>query len=171
MKFKSLFRRGQPSQQQQQQSAQQQQQQPTSLRQAPSASSLEAKSEILPAGNNWTGSLSGKESARTNAKTTTAAAAAAAHQPKGGPAKAARMQELEREIEVLRKDRVRLEANLRDAACDAQNLRELRAELAVLKVSRSAREFDVSLVIMGKLTNDFSLPTSRSDSPFLRDFF
>jgi len=45
------------------------------------------------------------------------------------------MQELEREIEALRKDRARLEANLHDAASDAQNLRELRVELASLKVS------------------------------------
>lgn len=117
MKFKSLFRRGQPSQQQ----AAQQQQQSASLRQAPSASSLEAKSDVPSAGNNWAGSLGGKEPARP--KATTAAA------------KASRMQELEREIEALRKDRARLEANLRDAAADAQNLRELRAELASLKVS------------------------------------
>jgi hypothetical protein len=123
MKFKSLFRRGQPSQQQ---AAQQQQQQPASLRQAPSASSLEAKSDVSSAGNNWAGSLGSKEPARP--KATTAAAK--------GSAKASRMQELEREIEALRKDRARLEANLRDAASDVQNLRELRAELASLKVSR-----------------------------------
>lgn len=120
MKFKSLFRRGQPSQQQAAQ-----QQQPASLRQAPSASSLEAKSDVSTAGNNWAGSLGSKEPARS--KATTAAAK--------GSAKASRMQELEREIEALRKDRARLEANLRDAASDVQNLRELRAELVSLKVS------------------------------------
>lgn len=146
MKFKSLFRRGQPSQQQQQQSAQQQQQQqPASLRQAPSASSLEAKSDVAPTGNNWAGSLGGKESARAN----TAKAPVVVHQPKSGSAKASRMQELEREIEALRKERTRLEANLRDAACDAQMLRDLRAEVAALKVrssplsSRSPGETDL----------------------------
>lgn len=114
MKFKSLFRRGQSSQQQS-----------APLRQAPSASSLEAKSDILPA-SNWAGSLGSKEPARANSKTTT-------HHFKG-PTKVSRMQELEREIDALRKDRIRLEANLRDASCDAQDLRELRIELATLKV-------------------------------------
>lgn len=122
MKFKSLFRRGQPSQQQQQQSAQQSQQS-ASLRQVPSASSLEAKSDVSPTGNNWAGSLGSKEPARP--KVTAA--------PKG-PAKAYKMQELEREVEALRKDRARLEANLRDAVTDVQNLRELHAELATFKV-------------------------------------
>lgn len=122
MKFKSLFRRGQPSQQ----SAQQQQSAP--LRQASSASSLEAKSDVPSTGNNWAGSLGGKEPARS--KATTAASK--------GPAKASRMQELEREIEALRKDRARLEANLHDAVSDAQNLRELRAELVSIKVSLPA---------------------------------
>lgn len=45
------------------------------------------------------------------------------------------MQELEREIEALRKDRARLEANLRDATTEAQSLRDMRVELASLKVS------------------------------------
>lgn len=120
MKFKSLFRRGQPSSHQQ--SAQQQQS--ASLRPAPSASSLEAKNDVSPVGNNWAGSVANKEPVRTKATS-----------PAKGPAKVSRMQELEREIEVLRKDRARLEANLRDAATDAQALRELRAELVALKVS------------------------------------
>jgi len=124
MKFKSLFRRGQPSQQQQQQ--QSAQQQSASLRQAPSASSLEAKSDVSPTGNNWAGSLGSKEPARPNAKAGTTAK---------GPAKVSRMQELEREIEALHKDRARLEASLHDATSDAQNLRELRIELASLKAS------------------------------------
>jgi len=123
MKFKSLFRRGQPSQQQQQQSAQQQQQS-ASLRQVPSASSLEAKSDVSPTWNSWAGSLGSKEPARP--KVTAASK---------GPAKASKMQELEREVEALRKDRARLEANLRDAVSDVQNLRELHAELAAFKVS------------------------------------
>lgn len=137
MKFKSLFRRGQqnqspqpqPQQQQQPQpqqhqpaQPQQQQEQQIPLRQAASASSLEAKNEN-PAVGNW-GSL-GKEGVKGN--------------PKGnynskGPAKGSRMQELEREIEVLRKERGRLESNLREASCDAENLRELRSELASIKV-------------------------------------
>ncbi|KAG7212091.1 hypothetical protein KM043_012443 [Ampulex compressa] len=116
--------KGQPSQpQQQQQPTQPQQQQQVPLRQAPSASSLEAKNE-QPAGN-W-GSL-GKEAPRSNLK---------AHHPKG-PAKGSRMQELEREIELLRKDRARLETSLREASCDAQSLHELRAELASLKEQHS----------------------------------
>lgn len=119
MKFKSLFRRGQPSQQ-----SAQQQQQSAPLRQASSASSLEAKSDVPSTGNNWAGSLGGKEPARSKATTASK-----------GPAKASRMQELEREIEALRKDRARLEANLHDALSDAQNLRELRVELSSLKVS------------------------------------
>lgn len=124
MKFKSLFRRGQPSQQQQQSAQQQQQQQSASLRQAPSASSLEVKSDVPPSGNSWAGSLGSKEPARP--KVTTASK---------GAAKASKMQELEREVEALRKDRARLEANLRDADADVRNLRELHAELTVFKVS------------------------------------
>ncbi|XP_032667464.1 cytospin-A isoform X3 [Odontomachus brunneus] len=125
--------KGQPSQQQQQQQSTQQHQ-PTSLRQAPSASSLEAKSDVASTGNNWAGSLGGKEPARPN---NTAKAPVVVHQSKGGSAKASRMQELEREIETLRKDRARLEASLRDAACDAQMLRDLRAEVAALKEQHS----------------------------------
>ncbi|KYN03262.1 PREDICTED: cytospin-A-like isoform X1 [Cyphomyrmex costatus] len=121
MKFKSLFRRGQPSQQQ----SAQQQQQSASLRQAPSASSLEAKSDVSPTGNSWAGSLS-KEPARPKATTASK-----------GPVKVSRMQELEREVEALRKDRTRLEANLRDAVSDGQKLRELRVELATLKEQHS----------------------------------
>ncbi|XP_071633000.1 uncharacterized protein [Temnothorax longispinosus] len=120
--------KGQPSQQQQQQqqqqSAQQQQQQPAPLRQVPSASSLEAKSDVSPTGNSWAGSLGSKEPARPKVTTTSS---------KGPAAKASKMQELEREVEALRKDRARLEANLRDATSDIQNLRELHAELAAFK--------------------------------------
>ncbi|XP_070153749.1 cytospin-A isoform X2 [Polyergus mexicanus] len=112
--------KGQPSQQ----SAQQQS---APLRQASSASSLEAKSDVPSTGNNWAGSLGGKEPARSKATTTASKA----------PAKASRMQELEREIEALRKDRARLEANLHDAVSDARNLRELRAELVSLKEQHS----------------------------------
>ncbi|KOX72039.1 Cytospin-A [Melipona quadrifasciata] len=81
----------------------------------------DAKNEN-PSVGNW-GSL-GKEGTRGNSKSS--------YNPKG-PGKGSRMQELEREIEVLRKERVRLESNLREVTCDAQNLRELRAELASLK--------------------------------------
>lgn len=119
MKFRSLFRRGQ---QQPPTQSQQQQQQQISLRQAPSASSLEAKNENSSA-DNWD-SL-GKEGAKGNAKSS--------YNPKG-PNKGSRMQDLEREIEVLRKEQIRLESSLREASCDAQNLLELRAELASLKV-------------------------------------
>lgn len=120
MKFRSLFRRGQqpPTQSQQQQ----QQQQQISLRQAPSASSLEVKNENSSA-DNW-GSL-GKEGAKGNTKSS--------YNSKG-PSKGSRMQDLEREIEVLRKEHVRLESSLREASCDAQNLLELRTELTSLKV-------------------------------------
>ncbi|XP_061934359.1 cytospin-A isoform X7 [Apis cerana] len=124
MKFRSLFRRGQqqpPTQSQQQQ----QQQQQISLRQAPSASSLEVKNENSSA-DNWC-SL-GKEGAKGNAKNS--------YNPKG-PTKGSRMQDLEREIEVLRKEHVRLESSLREASCDAQNLLELRAELTSLKEQHS----------------------------------
>ncbi|XP_076300712.1 uncharacterized protein LOC143218949 isoform X2 [Lasioglossum baleicum] len=115
----------QPTQPQQLQQQQQQEQQHVPLRQAASASSLEAKNENPPVGN-W-GSL-GKEGSKGN--------------PKGnynskGPAKGSRMQELEREIEVLRKERGRLESNLREASCDAQNLRELQAELTSIKEQHS----------------------------------
>lgn len=126
MKFKSLFRRGQQTQQQQpptQPQQQQQQQQQNPLRQAPSASSLEAKNDN-PSVGNW--SSLGKEASKGNAKGN--------YNPKG-PAKGSRMQELEREIEVLRKERARLESNLQEASCDAQNLHDLRAELASLKVT------------------------------------
>lgn len=123
MKFRSLFRRGQ--QQPPTQSQQQQQQQQISLRQAPSASSLEVKNENSSA-DNW-GSL-GKEGAKGNAKSS--------YNPKG-PGKGSRMQDLEREIEVLRKEHVRLESSLREASCDAQNLLELRTELTSLKEQHS----------------------------------
>ncbi|XP_076639483.1 cytospin-A isoform X4 [Colletes latitarsis] len=115
----------QQSQQQPTQPQQQQQQQQIPLRQAPSASSLEAKNENPPVGN-W-GSL-GKEGGKGNAK---------GNYNTKGPAKGSRMQELEREIEVLRKERARLESNLRETSCDAQNLHELRAELASLKEQHS----------------------------------
>ncbi|XP_017791275.1 PREDICTED: cytospin-A isoform X2 [Habropoda laboriosa] len=118
--------KGQQTQpQQQQQPTQQQQQQQISLRQASSASSLEAKNESQSVGN-W-GSL-GKEGTKGHAKGNL--------NPKG-PGKGSRMQELEREIEVLRKERVRLESNLREASCDSQNLHELRAELTSLKQQHS----------------------------------
>ncbi|XP_078042987.1 uncharacterized protein LOC144473204 isoform X2 [Augochlora pura] len=118
----------QPAQQPQQQPTQpqqQQEQQHIPLRQAASASSLEAKNENPTVGN-W-GSL-GKEGAKGN--------------PKGnynskGPAKGSRMQELEREIEVLRKERGRLESSLREASCETQNLRELQAELTSIKEQHS----------------------------------
>ncbi|KAG6802907.1 cytospin-A isoform X1 [Apis mellifera caucasica] len=122
-RHKSLFRRGQ--QQPPTQSQQQQQQQQISLRQAPSASSLEVKNENSSA-DNW-GSL-GKEGAKGNAKSS--------YNPKG-PGKGSRMQDLEREIEVLRKEHVRLESSLREASCDAQNLLELRTELTSLKEQHS----------------------------------
>ncbi|XP_043796908.1 cytospin-A-like isoform X7 [Apis laboriosa] len=121
---KSLFRRGQqqpPTQSQQQQ----QQQQQISLRQAPSASSLEVKNENSST-DNW-GSL-GKEGAKGNTKSS--------YNSKG-PSKGSRMQDLEREIEVLRKEHVRLESSLREASCDAQNLLELRTELTSLKEQHS----------------------------------
>lgn len=124
MKFKSLFRRGQPTQPQQQPTQPQQQQQQSPLRQAPSASSLEAKSDSQSAGN-WSCSL-GKEGSKGNSK---------GNYNSKGPAKGSRMQELEREIDDLRKERARLENNLRDASCDVHNLQELRDELASLKVT------------------------------------
>ncbi|XP_053989552.1 cytospin-A-like isoform X4 [Hylaeus volcanicus] len=114
---------GQPNQQQQQGTQQQQQQQQIGLRQAPSASSLEAKNEGPPVGN-W-GTL-GKEGGKAKGNYNTK-----------GPAKGSRMQELEREIEVLRKERAQLESELRETACDAQSLRELRDELASLKEQHS----------------------------------
>ncbi|XP_076232659.1 cytospin-A isoform X4 [Calliopsis andreniformis] len=128
MKFKSLFRRGQQNQPQLQptQPQQQQQLQQIPLRQAPSASSLEVKSENPPIGN-WNCSL-GKEGNKSNSKSNCNSK---------GPAKGSRMQELEREIEVLRKERARLESNLREASCDVQNLHELRAELTSLKEQHS----------------------------------
>ncbi|XP_043796900.1 cytospin-A-like isoform X3 [Apis laboriosa] len=110
-----------PTQSQQQQ----QQQQQISLRQAPSASSLEVKNENSST-DNW-GSL-GKEGAKGNTKSS--------YNSKG-PSKGSRMQDLEREIEVLRKEHVRLESSLREASCDAQNLLELRTELTSLKEQHS----------------------------------
>ncbi|XP_076684255.1 cytospin-A isoform X8 [Andrena cerasifolii] len=120
---------GQPTQPQQQPTQpqqQQQQQQQSPLRQAPSASSLEAKSDSQSAGN-WSCSL-GKEGSKGNSK---------GNYNSKGPAKGSRMQELEREIDSLRKERARLENNLRDASCDVHNLQELRDELASLKEQHS----------------------------------
>lgn len=150
MKFKSLFRRGQQNQAQQPTQPQQQQQQQIPLRQAPSASSLEAKTENPPVGN-WNCSL-GKEGSKGNSKSNCNSK---------GPAKGSRMQELEREIEVLRKERARLESNLREASCDAQNLHELRAELATLKVNFSLFiswfEYVRKIRIMPQIHKNFSI--------------
>ncbi|KZC11391.1 Cytospin-A [Dufourea novaeangliae] len=90
------------------------------------ASSLEAKNEN-PSVGNW-GSLGKEGGGKANAK---------GNYNSKGPAKGSRMQELEREIEVLRKERARLETNLREASCDAQNLHDLRTELASLKEQHS----------------------------------
>lgn len=132
MKFKSLFRRGQqshlPHQQQQTvnpspppQSQLQQQPQVAPLmhpRQAPSASTIEAKSDNLQ-NVNWQvkDSVKGpKVHGKTIGKNSN------------------RMQELERELELLRKERTRLEASLRETTHDAKLLHELKTELAFVKV-------------------------------------
>lgn len=143
MKFKSLFRRGQQShlqhqqsstgqqnhhqQQQQQQSNIQQQQQQQQVasnvlhqRQAPSVSSLEGKTDNLQAGS-W--SIDKDISVKSNIKAKHASTKSSV-----------RMQELERELELLRKERARLEANLKEMSVDVKRLHELRAEITFLKV-------------------------------------
>ncbi|XP_024943276.1 cytospin-A isoform X2 [Cephus cinctus] len=115
--------RGQPSHPPQQQPQQQQQQQAqVGLRQASSASSLEAKSDSLPPASG-TYHPSGKAAAKANAK----------GHAKAPSKSSARMQELEQELELLRKERARLEANLRETATDVERLDELRKELTSLK--------------------------------------
>lgn len=109
MKFKSLFRRGQQTHQVNHPGAGAGGQGP--LRQASSASSLEGKP------------------------------AAVSRATKGGPGsggggnKAARMQELEREVEALQRDRATLEASLQEATTTAHQLHQLRLELTSTKVS------------------------------------
>lgn len=131
MKFKSLFRRGQqshlqhqqPTTGQQQPTGQQQQQVAQSglqQRQAASVSSLEGKTDNSQGGP-WPAvdrdSLAkGNISKTKSTKNTT------------------RMQELERELELLRKERARLEVSLRETSVDAKRLHELRTELSFLKV-------------------------------------
>ncbi|KAK0082351.1 hypothetical protein PV326_007226, partial [Microctonus aethiopoides] len=142
MKFKSLFRRGQQSHLQHQQSStgqqnhhqqqsniqqQQQQQQVASnvlhQRQAPSVSSLEGKTDNLQAGS-W--SIDKDISVKSNIK--------AKH---ASTKNSVRMQELERELELLRKERARLEANLKEMSVDVKRLHELRAEITFLKEQHS----------------------------------
>ncbi|KAK2584412.1 hypothetical protein KPH14_006794 [Odynerus spinipes] len=147
--------KGQQSQQQQQSTQGPQQQQQVPLRQAPSASSLETKTDSLST-ENW--SSVGKEVPRSNAK--------GQQQHHKGPAKGSRMQELEREIEILRKDRVRLEANLRDASNDAQCLRDLKAELASLKEQHSLeleRLAEENEALRARLRNVAHSPLSDSE--------
>lgn len=135
MKFKSLFRRGQHSQQQQQQqSTQQPQQQVPVLRQAPSASSLEAKNHD---NNTQTGlrPLAKEANNKSNKTTGTHNTIKGSGDAGGGPVKGPdRMQELENEIDILRKERIRLESDLKGANCDIQSLAELKAELSTIKV-------------------------------------
>lgn len=106
MKFKSLFRRGQQTHPGTGAGGQGQ----GPLRQASSASSLEGKPAAVSRATK--GPVSG-----------------------GGSNKAARMQELEREVEALNRDRATLEASLQEAVTAAQQLHQLRAELTSTKVS------------------------------------
>ncbi|XP_015116979.1 cytospin-A isoform X4 [Diachasma alloeum] len=131
MKFKSLFRRGQqshlPHQQQQtghpspppQAQLQQQPQVAQCLhpRQAPSVSSLEGKNDNIQ-NVNWQVKDSVKGT-KVHGKST--------------GKNSNRMQELERELELLRKERARLEAGLRESTHDAKLLHELKTELAFVK--------------------------------------
>ena len=145
MKFKSLFRRGQqnhppPQQQQQQQNLQSttHQLQQVPLRQANSSSyvaGIEGKAE----GNlllqqqqqqeqqrevdNW--GSGGREGGRGREAKGVAKATGKA---------ASRMQELERELELSKKERARLEARLRECIVDSKRFQELSSELAALKV-------------------------------------
>ncbi|XP_011301345.1 cytospin-A isoform X4 [Fopius arisanus] len=131
MKFKSLFRRGQqshlPHQQQQtgnssppqQAQLQQQPQVAQSLhpRQAPSVSSLEGKNDNIQ-NVNWQVKDSVKGT-KVHGKST--------------GKNSNRMQELERELELLRQERARLEAGLRESTHDAKLFHELKIELAFVK--------------------------------------
>ncbi|XP_063988837.1 cytospin-A-like isoform X3 [Diachasmimorpha longicaudata] len=131
MKFKSLFRRGQqshlPHQQQQtghpsppaQAQLQQQPQVAQCLhpRQAPSVSSLEGKNDNIQ-NVNWQVKDSVK-GAKVHSKSTLK--------------NSNRMQELERELELLRKERARLEAGIRESTHDAKLIHELKTELAFVK--------------------------------------
>ncbi|XP_012288465.1 cytospin-A isoform X2 [Orussus abietinus] len=116
------------SSQQQQGQHSHQQQVPVPLRQASSASSLEGTHETGCSAATW-GAAPPKEPSSRASNLPAAKSAAKT---------SARMQELERELEILRKERARLEADLRDAACDSQRIRELRAELAALKEQHAA---------------------------------
>ncbi|XP_020711565.2 uncharacterized protein LOC105692063 isoform X3 [Athalia rosae] len=84
------------------------------LRQASSASSLEGK------------------------PTAVSRATKGGHVSGGGGNKAARMQELEREVEALNRDRATLEANLQEAAAAAHQLHQLRSELNEVKEQHSS---------------------------------
>ncbi|XP_046473480.1 putative leucine-rich repeat-containing protein DDB_G0290503 isoform X3 [Neodiprion pinetum] len=67
--------------------------------------------------------------------------AAVSRASKGGPGggnKAAKMQELEREVEALQRDRATLEASLQEAANAAHQLHQLRSELTSVKEQHSA---------------------------------
>ncbi|XP_046738225.1 uncharacterized protein LOC124406722 isoform X3 [Diprion similis] len=67
--------------------------------------------------------------------------AAVSRASKGGPGggnKAAKMQELEREVEALQRDRATLEASLQEAANAAHQLHQLRSELTSIKEQHSA---------------------------------
>ena len=144
MKFKSLFRRGHhshPSQQKQPQRHRQNhnQQAAPPCQASSSGSPNEDKSkkavEGAPTGVMWLSSSSvGRESAPTTvtASGKNSTLRAQAQMTKGSYE---RMQELERENGILRKERSHLEVNLRNATtCDARRLDEHHAEVALLKV-------------------------------------
>ena len=155
MKFKSLFRRGHHSHQSQQKQPprhrqnhnQQQQQQVAPPSQASSSGSphedmSKRATEGAAASVTWLSTSSvGRESVPTTVSASgknSSLRSQPQHPMKGAPLTKGsyeRMQELERENGLLRKERSHLEVNLRNAStCDARRLDEHHAELALLKV-------------------------------------
>lgn len=148
MKFKSLFRRGQQShpppssQHQQQQSIQQQQLQNSTnqLQQVQPRQASQSYASTLESRAAGSQSQQQQQQSQLDNRTSGVREASRNHAAKsatkGLSNNSSRMQELERELELSRKERARLEACVRESAAEAKRLDELRNELAAIKVYR-----------------------------------
>ncbi|XP_057341602.1 cytospin-A isoform X1 [Microplitis mediator] len=134
MKFKSLFRRGQQSHSQQQLTRDLRQHQPTGYlhhqqmaqtelqHQASNLSTIEKKTDNSQA-DSW---LANKGTVNVGSQKYTKSTM-----------KRSKIQELERELEFLHKERMKLEIHLQEVSANGEKLHELRKELSCLKEQHS----------------------------------
>lgn len=138
MKFKSLFRRGQQSHSQQQLTRDLHQHQPTGYlhhqqmaqtelqHQASNLSTIEKKTDNSQA-DLW---LANKGTVNVGSQKYTKSTM-----------KRSKIQELERELELLHKERMKLEIHLQEVSANEEKLHELRKELSCLKVLEICHHF------------------------------